>query len=57
VTPGVERLARGIVASLFAEDVEHVAAALPREAKLELLGDEWPAVGAAGESVPSGRGR
>jgi len=40
VSHGVERLARGLIASLFAEDVEHHARALPLSAKAELLGDE-----------------
>lgn len=41
VTPGVDRLARGIAASLFVEDAARHAELLARSGKQELLGDEW----------------
>lgn len=41
VSAGAERLVRGIVASLFAEDVEQHYASLMAYATPELQGDEW----------------
>ncbi|MGI4856704.1 MAG: NAD(P)-binding domain-containing protein [Janthinobacterium lividum] len=41
VSIGAQRMAQGIVASLFREDREHHYAALQAFAKPELFGDEW----------------
>jgi cation diffusion facilitator CzcD-associated flavoprotein CzcO len=41
VTPGVDRLARGIAASLFVEDAARHAGLLSTSGKQELRGDEW----------------
>ena len=52
VSEGAARLARGIAASLFLEDRDHHWGRLQDYAEPELVGDEWPKLGAWSPPVP-----